>query len=132
VEAPIHRVWEHFTQPEHIVNWNFASSNWHCPEAINTLKPGAVFTWRMEAKDGSFGFDFSGTYTEIIPLDEISYTLEDGRLVLINFDDLGRAVRVTEAFEAEDENSNDRQKAGWQAILNRFKYYSENQEFMHT
>jgi uncharacterized protein YndB with AHSA1/START domain len=127
VHAPISKVWSCWTEPIHITQWNAASDDWHTPRAENDLRTGGVFTSRMEARDGSSGFDFSGTYTEVIPHQHIAYTLggDDGRKVDILFQTEGENVKITETFDAENINSIDRQKAGWQAILDRFKQYVE-------
>ena len=124
--APLERVWECWTNPEHITEWNAASDDWHTPQATNDLREGGTFTSRMEAKDGSVGFDFTGTYTSVIPHKKIAYVMEDGRTVEVDFEDLGGGeVTVRETFQAEQENPLDMQKQGWQAILDRFKGYVE-------
>ena len=125
VQAPISRVWDAFTTEADIMQWNAASDDWHTPAASNDLRVGGGFTYRMEAKDGSFGFDFSGTYTEVEVNDRIQYQLEDGRTVVISFMDDGDAVTVTESFDAENENDAEMQRAGWQAILDNFKQHVE-------
>lgn len=121
VKADINKVWEIWTKPEHIVNWNFASDDWCCPSAINNLHPNEEFSWRMESKDGKIGFDFTGIYDEIIDLKSISYKMSDGRVVNINFSQEGDNVNVSETFDAEGTNSDEMQRAGWQAILGNFK-----------
>jgi len=126
VNATPEKVWECFTKPEHIVNWNFASDDWCCPNAQNDLKVGGKFSWRMEAKDGSFGFDFGGVYDEVEKLKKISYTLGDGRKVEINFNPQKDSILVSETFEAENMYSIEQQRDGWQAILNNFKKYVES------
>lgn len=126
INAPIEKVWACWTKPEHIVNWNFASDEWCCPRATNDLEPGKSFVWRMEAKDESFGFDFTGTYSEIIENHSIAYTMTDGRTVSIEFTPLENGVVLSETtFDAEGTNSDEMQRAGWQAILNNFKTYVE-------
>jgi len=125
VNAAIEKVWACWTRPENITKWNFASDDWHSPSAQNDLVPGGRFLWRMEAKDGSFGFDFSGVYDEVILHEYISYTLDDGRIVQITFKPDGNNTEVAEVFEAEAENSLELQQSGWQAILNNFKKYAE-------
>lgn len=125
VNADIDKVWDCWTRPEHITKWNFASDDWHSPSAQNDLKPGGRFLWRMEAKDGSFGFDFSGVYDEVRLHEYISYSLDDGRIVRITFTAGGNNTEVEEVFEAESENSLELQQSGWQAILNNFKKYTE-------
>lgn len=119
------KVWEIFTQPKHITNWNFASDDWFCPSAENNLKIGEKFSYRMEAKDGSFGFDFWGTYTEIIEFQHIYSILGDGRKLEVEFFEETNGIKIIERFEAENENSAELQKQGWQAILNNFKNYAE-------
>ncbi|MBN2797383.1 MAG: SRPBCC family protein [Clostridia bacterium] len=125
INQPSPAVWEFWNNPEHITKWNFASEDWHCPYAENDLKVGCKLLSRMEAKDGSFGFDFEGIYNEVIFLHKISYTLPDGRVVLTTFENLGNQTKVTTLFDAEKENSLELQKNGWQAILNNFKSYAE-------
>ena len=121
INATIQKVWEYWTNPEYITQWNFASSDWHCPSAINNIEPGATFTWRMEAKDGSAGFDFCGRYTQIERESFISYLLEDGRKVQIEFKTAGNKVYLKESFEAEGTNADEMQRTGWQSILENFK-----------
>ncbi|WP_372947842.1 SRPBCC family protein [Mariniphaga sp.] len=126
INVPVDLVWEYWTKPEHIVNWNHASDEWHTPKAQNDLREGGKFCWRMEAKDGSFGFDFEGTFDEIQPRERILYTLADGRKVTVAFETSGSSTTVTEIFEAEKENPAKLQQDGWQAILNNFKKYAES------
>ncbi len=121
VNAPIEKVWEFWTKPEHITKWNAASDDWHTTRAENDLRIGGKFLSRMEAKDGSFGFDFEGIYDSIIPNKKISYTLLDDRKVTITFSSTDNGVQITETFEAETENTLELQKFGWQAILKNFK-----------
>lgn len=125
VMAPIQKVWECWTEPEHIVNWSAASDDWHAPRAENDLKVGGKFTTVMAAKDGSMSFDFGGVYTEVKEFEKIAYTLGDGRKVSVSFADLGDGVKVTESFEMEHSHSYEMQKSGWQAILDNFKKYTE-------
>jgi uncharacterized protein YndB with AHSA1/START domain len=125
VKASIEKVWQFWTKPEHITKWNHASEDWHTTRAENDLKIGGKFLSRMEAKDGSFGFDFEGIYDSIITNEKISYTLLDDRKVTITFLQIENGVQITETFEAENENSLELQKFGWQAILNNFKNYIE-------
>lgn len=119
-------VWQKWTQPEHITQWNFASADWQCPSASNDLRKGGKFVSRMEAKDGSFGFDFEGIYDEVIDQRKISYVMSDGRKVITDFEKIGEQTKVSTVFDAEDENSAEMQKNGWQAILNNFKNYVES------
>jgi uncharacterized protein YndB with AHSA1/START domain len=111
--------------PEHITKWNSASDDWHTPYAENDLRTGGKFLSRMEAKDGSFGFDFGGVYDEVIPNKLIAYTMGDSRKVKVDFAANGNSTTVTTNFEAETENTIELQKNGWQAILNNFKKYVE-------
>ncbi|MFY8005071.1 MAG: SRPBCC domain-containing protein [Chitinophagaceae bacterium] len=119
--------WQYYTQPQHIVNWNFASADWHCPSASIDLVEGGKMHMRMEAKDGSFGFDFEGNYTLIINHQQLDYTIADGRKVSIIFTNNGTSTHITVRFEAETMNSIELQKQGWQAILNNYKLYVEQQ-----
>ena len=119
------KAWELWTKPEHITKWNFASDDWQCPNATNDLKVGGKYSARMEAKDGSFGFDFEAIYDEVLDQKRLSYTMTDGRKVITNFEMLGEKTKITTVFEIEDENSKEMQKSGWQAILNNFKKYAE-------
>ncbi|WP_153797636.1 SRPBCC family protein [Foetidibacter luteolus] len=125
VNAPVEKVWEFWTKPEHITKWNNASDDWHTPRAENDLRAGGSFSARMEAKDGSFGFDFGGVYDEVRTNEYIEYTLGDGRKVQITFTDLGGSTKVTESFDAEGTHSVEMQRGGWQAILDNFKKYTE-------
>lgn len=125
VNAPIEKIWEYWTGPEHIKQWNHASEDWHTTFAENDLKIGGRFLSRMEAKNGSFGFDFSGVYDEIVLYKKIDYTLDDDRKVMIDFESEGNKTYITMVFEAETENSIELQKSGWQAILDNFKFYTE-------
>jgi uncharacterized protein YndB with AHSA1/START domain len=125
VNAPIEKVWNYWTQPQHVKNWNSASDDWHTTKAENDLKVGGNFSFRMEAKDGSFGFDFGGVYDVVKENEYIEYTLGDGRKVKTSFINQGNTVKVIENFEAENTNPVDMQRAGWQAILDNFKKYTE-------
>lgn len=125
VNAPLEKVWEMWTIPEHIANWNFANDDWRSPRAENNLRPGGKFIYRMEAKDGSMGFDFSGVYTTVNKNKNLEYTLDDGRNVQVHFSKVNDGTFVLENFEAENTNPADMQKQGWQAILNNFKKYAE-------
>lgn len=126
VNAPIAKVWDCWTLPQHITNWNYASDDWHTPVAENDLRVGGRFMSRMEAKDGSMGFDFFGFYDEVITHKYIAYTLGDNRKVNVTFTDMGNHSKVVECFEAENENPLELQQGGWQAILNNFKKYTES------
>jgi uncharacterized protein YndB with AHSA1/START domain len=125
VNAPIEKVWDYWTKPEHITQWNNASIDWFTPKAENDLRVGGNFVYRMEAKDGSFGFDFGGVYDSVDINKFLEYTIGDGRKVEITFDADGDKTKVTESFEAESMNSPELQKQGWQAILDNFKRYTE-------
>lgn len=125
VNAPVEKVWEYWTKPEHITEWNSASDDWHTPRAENDLRAGGSFASRMEAKDGSMGFDFGGVYDAVRTNEYIEYTMGDSRKVKINFSAQGKQTKVTESFEAENTNSVEMQRSGWQAILNNFKKYME-------
>jgi uncharacterized protein YndB with AHSA1/START domain len=125
IKAPLEKVWNYWTLPEHIVHWNFASDDWCSPRAENDLRVGGKFMSRMEAKDGSYGFDFSGEYTQVKPRELIEYTMADGRKVIIDFTENGGETKLVETFEAEDTHSIDLQRGGWQSILDNFKKYVE-------
>lgn len=125
INTSLEKVWNFWTQPEHIIKWNNASLDWHTPKAENDLKAGGKFLFRMEAKDGSFGFDFEGVYDRVIHHELISYVIADGRKVDVVFSPLGSKTAVSETFEAENTNSLELQEEGWQSILNNFKKYAE-------
>jgi uncharacterized protein YndB with AHSA1/START domain len=125
IKKDLATVWDFWTSPDHIMKWNSASPDWHTPRAENDVRTGGKFLSRMEAKDGSTGFDFGGTYTEIVPMQKIAYTISDGRNVSVEFIEIEDSVKITEAFEMENENSEELQRAGWQAILDNFKEYVE-------
>ncbi len=125
VNAPVEKVWDYWNAPEHIMKWNSASPDWHTPKSENDLRVGGKFSARMEAKDGSFGFDFGGVYDEVVANERIAYTMEDGRKTQITFINRGDATEVIETFDAEGENPIEMQQAGWQAILDNFKKYTE-------
>ena len=126
VNATLAEVWQAWTTPESIVNWNFASPEWCCPNAEIDLQVGGKFSYRMEAKDGSVGFDFWGVFTKVESPNELNITLGDDRTVTVSFFETDQSVRVVETFEAESENSAEQQKQGWQSILNSFKSYVES------
>ena len=125
VNADAQKVWNYFTDPAHIINWYFASDDWHAPKAENDLQVHGKFKTNMAAKDGSFAFDFEGSYTKVEPITGIEYKIIDGRKVIITFSVSGDEVTVKESFEAENQNSEELQQQGWQAILNNFKKYVE-------
>jgi uncharacterized protein YndB with AHSA1/START domain len=125
VNAPVERVWKRWNTPEDIIRWNTPSPDWHTPRAENDLRTGGRFLFRMEARDGSTGFDFGGIYDEININKRISYTIGDGRKVKITFTPNGSETRIVETFEAEKVHSIEMQRGGWQAILDNFKDYAE-------
>lgn len=125
VDAPVEKVWKCFTEPLHITKWNNASDDWHSPKAENDVRTGGRFNIRMEARDGSAGFDFRGTYDEVVPHEKLSYTMDDGRKVQVTFKETDNQTHVIETFETETENSIEMQREGWQAILNNFKKHTE-------
>ncbi len=128
IKAPVEKVWTYWNDPAHIVRWNAASEDWHTTWAKNDLQVGSKIISRMEAKDGSMGFDFSGTYTRIESNKHIEYVLDDNRKVMVEFSGNGSETEITETFEAETSNPVEMQKAGWQAILDNFKKYAEQTE----
>lgn len=123
--APINKVWEYWTNKEQVKNWNFASPDWHCPEAANNLTVGGEFHYTMSAKDNSMSFDFWGTYQQIEPEKYIEIVLGDGRKMNVRFESTDAGTIVTEQFEPEQQNPIEMQEAGWQMILNNFKQYVE-------
>ena len=125
VNADMQTAWDCYTNPEHITKWNFADDSWHCPSAENDLRVGGQMKSRMEAKDGSFGFDFEAIYDEVKENEKIVYHLEDGRSVDITFEETGGSILIKIVFDAENENPVDMQKAGWQAILDNYKKHAE-------
>lgn len=126
VKADLEKVWDSWTNPEHIVKWNHASDDWHAPYAENDLRLGGTFKCTMAAKDGSSSFDFEGIYSVLKPMELIEYDMADRRHVSIQFIKQEDGVRVVEKFEAEDTYPLDFQQAGWQAILDNFKKYTES------
>ena len=119
-------VWKLWNTPEHIMQWNHASDDWHTPHAEADVRPGGNFLFRMEAKDGSTGFDFAGVYKKVQPWGVISYIIGDGRKVEVRFARNGAGTKITETFEAENQHPVDVQQVGWQAILDNFKKYAES------
>ncbi len=126
IKAPIQKVWRLWTDPVHIIKWNNASPDWHTPRAENDLRVGGKFLSRMEARDGSMGFDFSGMYEKVEPLKNLVYVLDDGRKVEVSFTENGGITEVTESFEAEEINAIELQQQGWQSILDNFRKYAES------
>ena len=128
INAPVEKVWEHWTEPQHIINWCNASDDWHAPYAENNLQVGGKFKTAMAAKDGSASFDFEGVYTNIQEYNLIEYIIADGRKVKIRFSGQGEQTKIIETFDPEDINSHEMQKGGWQAILDNFKKYTEGNQ----
>jgi len=126
IKSPVGKIWKLWTDPDHIIHWNQASEDWFTPRAKNDLREGGRFSYRMEARDGSSGFDFSGIYTRIVPEKEIHYTIDDGRKVTVEFTPAGKETTVTESFEPESTNPAEMQQDGWNAILLNFKNYAES------
>jgi uncharacterized protein YndB with AHSA1/START domain len=125
VNVPVEKVWKYWISAEDIIHWNHASIDWHTPKAANDFRIGGSFNFRMEAKDGSMGFDFGGVYDKIVLLKQIEYTLGDGRKVKIQFTTESGKTKISESFEAENENPVEMQRNGWQSILDNFKKYAE-------
>lgn len=128
INGNISKVWDYYNNPEHVTKWAFASSDWCCPKASSDLRVGGRFNTRMESVDGKQGFDFSGTYTKVEPESEINYTMdgEGARAAVVKFEALSDSLtKVTVMFDKENENPEEMQIAGWQAILNNFKKYAE-------
>jgi len=125
VNAPLEKVWQYWTEPQHITNWNFATDEWHSPYAENNLSVGGTFKSTMAAKDGSMSFDFGGTYTKVEANKLLAYTMDDDRTVVVEFTPTENGVHVKEVFDAEETHSAELQQQGWQAILNNFKNYTE-------
>jgi uncharacterized protein YndB with AHSA1/START domain len=125
ISAPIQKVWNYYTLPEHIVKWNFASPDWECPKATNDLQVGGKFVSTMAAKDGSVSFDFSGVYTKVEDLKQIDYKMDDNRTASVYFEGVDAGTLVKVVFDAENENPEEMQHDGWQAILENFKKHVE-------
>ena len=126
IQSSIEKVWECWSDPKHIIQWNNASPDWHTPKAENDLKVNGTFTYTMAARDGSMSFDFAGVYTKVEKFKTIDYIMGDGRKAKNSFQPSGSQVTVTTMFEAEKENPIEMQKGGWQAILDNFKKYVES------
>lgn len=126
VNAPIEKVWRCWSEPKHITQWAFASDDWHAPKAENDLRVDGTFSTTMAAKDGSVSFDFGGVYTKVEKHKAIEYTIADGRKVNISFIAEGDQTNVVETFDPENENPEEMQRGGWQAILDNFKKYTES------
>lgn len=127
VNKPVAHVWDRWTDPVHIMQWNAASDDWHCPKASNDLRTGGKFSSTMAARDGSFSFDFGGVYDDVQLHKRIAYTMADGRTCEILFSSENDSTRVVESFDAETQNPVEMQQVGWQAILDRFRAYTEGQ-----
>ena len=125
VNATADKVWDCYTNPQHIIHWNFADPSWHCPSAENDMRIGGTYKARMEARDGSFGFDFEAIYSEITEGKHFTYGF-GGREVTVQFNNIGSQTEVVVTFDPEDENPIELQRGGWQSILNCFKHYTEN------
>lgn len=125
IDADTAKVWEYYTNPKHITGWNFADPSWHCPAAENDMRAGGTYKARMEARDGSFGFDFEAIYDEIIEGKAFTYSF-GGRTVNVKMENLNNQTLLSVTFDPENENPLEMQQAGWQAILNNFKTYTEN------
>ena len=125
IKAPLHEVWNYWTNPNHIMHWNFASTDWHCPNATNKLEVGGEFHYIMAAKDGAESFDFWGTYQSIEFNKHIDILLGDGRKMMVSFEETNDGTHLTEQFEPETMNAIELQEAGWQSILDNFKNYVE-------
>ena len=125
VDATLAQVWDAWNDPEDIVQWNSAQDDWHTTRSTVDLREGGKFLSRMEAKDGSSGFDFEGTYTRVVPHEVIEYRMSDGREVRVEFVERSGRVVVTTTFDAESENPPEMQRAGWQAIADNFARYVE-------
>lgn len=125
VNSPLKTVWHFWNSPEHITGWMHASDDWECSFSFNTVVVGGRFSHTLRAKDSSTSFDVSGIYTEVIPDSILGYTLDDGRTVRATFEEDDSEVLITQSFEPEDENSIEKQRVGWQSILNNFKDYVE-------
>ena len=126
INAPIAHVWEKWTSPKHIQNWNFASPDWHCPSAKSDLQAGGEFHYEMASKDGSMSFDFWGTFQQIEEQKSLEIVIGDGRKMQVTFETTEAGTKVTEQFEPENQNPPEMQQAGWQMILDNFKTYAES------
>jgi uncharacterized protein YndB with AHSA1/START domain len=125
INAPQSKVWQYYTSPEHITQWNFADPSWCCPSASNDMRVGGIYIARMEARDGSFGFDFEAVYDQIEEGKSFTYTAGD-RQVIVVFEAIGEQTKLIISFDPEDENPLEMQQQGWQSILDNFKQYVEN------
>ncbi len=126
VQADMENVWRAWNTPDDIEQWMHASEDWECPKAVNDLQVGGHFSFILASKDGATSFDLGGTYEAVDEHERISYVLDDGRKVMIFFDETEDGVRISETFEMEDENPEEMQRSGWQAILDNFKKHCES------
>ena len=126
VNTTIKTAWKAWTDPKHICNWNYASDDWHCPKSSNDLRKGGKFSSTMASKEGKISFDFEGVYSKVIEHKLVEYAMSDGRKVRVQFEEIGNQVKVTETFDPEQENSEELQRSGWQAILNNYKKLAES------
>ena len=126
IKSSLENVWHHLLSPDSITKWNAASPDWHTPRATVDLRAGGKFLSRMEARDGSMGFDFIGTFTSVDPMHGYEYSMEDGRTVMVTLADTPEGIHVREVFQAENQNPPELQRAGWQAILDNFKKFAES------
>ncbi len=127
INAPVEKVWACYTEPAHITGWAYADASWHAPHAENDLRVDGRFLTRMEAKDGTAGFDFAGVYTEVVEHQKIAYTMDgDGRTTEVTFIPEGDSTRVITTFDPEHENPAEMQRAGWQSILDNFAAHVES------
>lgn len=126
INADAQKVWKMWTEPQHIEKWNQASPDWECPHAENDVRVGGRFLSTMAAKDGSAQFDFTGTYTDVMPGQRLAYTMDDGRKADVTFTQLQNGVHIVVTFDMETMNSEEMQRAGWQAILDSYKHYVES------
>ena len=126
INKPVVPVWNSWTDPKHVINWNFATDEWHCPKATSDFNEGGHFSYTMASKDGKMAFDLEGVFDMIQPMKRIEYTLSDGRKVSIIFEKISeQQTRVEQSFEPESINDPEMQRLGWQAILNNFKKFTE-------
>lgn len=125
INADTKKTWDYYTKPEHITKWNFADPSWQCPSVSNDMRVGGKYSARMEAKDGSFGFDFEAIYSEIVTGERFTYAMPNDRQVSVDFKGNGSQTVVVVTFDPEDQNPIEFQKQGWQAILDNFKKYTE-------
>lgn len=127
VLEPVEKVWDYYTTPEHIVKWNFANDKWHCPKAENDLRNGGSFNFRMEARDGSFGYDYAGVYEDVMPLQYIKATLNDGRPVEVSFNRVDpQTTEIVKIFQPESQTPVEMQRDSWKHVLDNFGEYVEN------